>query len=104
MASRSSRSEAILAVLLALALAVGMLLWLYHPVVPRSLLGWVILIAIGIPTWFLLESLGARVLSARVFSNLGRPARIALAIPVLVVLLILAAYVIRLGQEVIAGS
>jgi len=104
MAFRSSRTDAAFAVLLALALAAGMLLWLYYPVIPRSVLGWVLLFVIGIPTWLFLEWLSDRVLGARVFSRLGRAARIALAVPVLILLLLVAAYVIHLGQRAISGS
>jgi hypothetical protein len=94
----------VVAALLLLALAVGLLLWLYYPVVPRSVLGWVLLFVIGIPSWLFLEWLGDRVFSARVFSRIGRAARIALAVPVMILLLIVAAYIIYLGQRVIAGS
>ena len=104
MAFRSSRAEVVVTVLLAVALAAGLLLWLYYPVVPRSVLAWVLLFVIGIPSWLFLEWLGDRVLSARVFSRIGRAARIALAVPVMVLLLIVAAYIIHLGQRVIAGS
>lgn len=90
--------------MLAAALVVAMLLWLYYPTIPRSVLGWVLLLVIGIPTWFLLEWLGERILGARFFSRIGRGARIALAVPILIVFLILAAYIIHLGQRAIAGS
>jgi hypothetical protein len=104
MAFRSSRADTVLAILLAAALVVAMVLWLYHPVVPRSVLRWILLFAIGIPIWFLLEWLGGRILGAQFFSRLGRAARIALAVPVLLLLLIIAAYIIHLGQRAVAGS
>ena len=103
MAFRSSRAGAIFAAAAAAALVVGILLWLYHPITPRSILGWTLLFVIGIPTWLLLEWLGERVLSARFFSRMGRTARIALAVPVLILFLIFAAYIVQLGQTVIAG-
>ena len=103
-AFRSPRADTVVAVLLTLALVVGMLLWLYYPVTPRSATGWVMLIVIGIPTWFFLEWLGGRVVGARVFSGMGRTARIGLAVPVLILLLIVAAYVVHLGQRAIAGA
>ena len=71
---------------------------------PRSILGWVMLFVIGIPTWLLLEWLGGRILGARFFSRIGRAARIALAVPVLILFIIFAAYIIHLGQRAIAGS
>ena len=104
MAFRTSRTDSIVAVLLAIALAVGLLLWLYYPVIPRSILGWVLLFVVGIPTWLLLEWLGERLLGARVFSRMGRAARIALAVPVLILLLIFGAFVVYLGQRLISGS
>jgi hypothetical protein len=81
-----------------------MLLWLYYPAIPRGILGWVLLFVIGIPTWFLLEWLGGRILGAQIFARMGRAARIALAVPVLILFLIAAAYIIHLGQRAMAGS
>ena len=104
MAFRSPRADAALAILLAAALAVAMLLWLYYPVIPRSVLGWVLLFVIGIPTWFLLEWVGGRLLGAKFFSGMGRAARIALVVPVLLLFIVIAGYVIHLGQRAIAGS
>jgi hypothetical protein len=104
MAFRSPRADAVFATLLAAALLVAMLLWLYHPTIPRSVLGWVLLFVIGIPTWLLLEWLGERIVGAQFFSRMGRAARIALAVPVLILFLIIAAYIIHLGQRAIAGA
>ena len=104
MASRSTRTDAIVAALLALVLLTGMLLWLYYPAVPRSVLGWVLLFVIGLPTWFLREWAGDRILGARFFSRLGSAARIALAVPILVLFLVAGAFLIRLGQKAIGGS
>ena len=104
MAFRSPRADAVFATLLAVAVAIVMLLWLYYPTVPRSVLGWVLLFVIGIPTWFLLEWLGERILGADFFSRMGRAARIALAVPLLILFIVLVAYIIQLGQRAIAGS
>ena len=84
-------------------MVVGVLLWLYYPTIPRSVLGWVLLFVIGIPTWLLLEWLGQRILEARFFSRMKRATRIALAVPILILFIILAAYIIHLGQGAIAG-
>lgn len=81
-----------------------MLLWLYYPTIPRSVLGWVLLFVIGIPTWLLLEWLGERIVGAHFFSRIGRAARIALAVPILILFVIIAAYIIHLGQRAIAGA
>jgi|SRR5690349_20470875 len=104
MAFRSSRAEAAIAALLAVALVAGILLWLYFPVIPRSTVGWALLFVAGIPTWFFLEWLGGRVLASSIFSRLRPAARIALAVPVLLVLLLVAACIIHLGQGAISGS
>ena len=104
MAFRSPRVDAVFATLLAVAVAIAMLLWLYYPTIPRSVLGWVLLVVVGIPCWFLLEWLGERILGAGFFSRIGRAARIALAVPMLILFIVLAADVIHLGQRAIAGS
>ncbi len=96
--------DVVVASLLALVLAVGALLWIYYPVVPKTVLGWVLLFAIGIPSWLFLEWLADRVLGARVFSRMGRASRIALGVPVMIILMIVAALVISLGRRAISGS
>lgn len=104
MAFRSPRAEVVLAALLLSALAIGLLIWLYYPVVPRSVLGWVMLFVIGVPSWLFLEWLGNRIFAARIFSRMGSAARIALAVPIMILFFLVAGYVIHLGQRVIAGS
>jgi len=101
---RSVRADAIVTALLAVPVVAGMLLWLYYPTVPRSAFGWLLLFVIGIPTWFLLEWLGERIFGARFFSRLGSASRIALAVPLLVLFLVVAAYIVHLGQRAIGGS
>jgi putative effector of murein hydrolase LrgA (UPF0299 family) len=70
MAFRFSRADAVFATLLAVALVVAMLLWLYYPTIPGSVIGWVLLFVIGIPTWFLLEWLGTCIVGAQLFSRM----------------------------------
>jgi hypothetical protein len=101
---RSTRTEAVVTALLAVALVIGALLWMYYPIVPRSGLGWVLLVVIGIPTWLLLEWIGDRVLQSRFFSRLGSAARIALAVPILIILLIFAYYILVLGGKLIGSA
>lgn len=93
-----------MAALLAVPIVVALLLWLYYPTIPRSVLGWILLLVIGIPTWIVLEWLGHRLLEARFFSRLGSVARIALAVPILILFMIAAGYLVRLGQTAIGGS
>jgi hypothetical protein len=104
MAFRSPRADAVFAILLAAVIFVVILLWMYYPTLPSSIFGWVLLFVIGIPTWFLLEWLGQRSLEARFLSHMKRATRIALAVPVLILFIILAAYIIHLGQRAIAGA
>src|SRR6185295_192403 len=101
MAFRSSRAEVVVAALLALVFVLGVLLWMYYPVIPKTVLGWVSLFVIGIPSWFFLEWLGDRVLGSRFFTRLSSAARIALGIPVLILLIVVAAFVIYLGGRAI---
>lgn len=104
MTARSTRTSVLLAVLFAILLGTCLLLWLYYPIVPHSVLGWILLFVIGIPTWAFLEWLGDMVLGAKVFSRLGPKGRIALGVPVLILLIAIAAVVVWLGQQAIAGS
>lgn len=93
-----------MALLFGLAFAVGILLWMYYPVVPQDVRGWILLAFIGIPSWFLLEWSGERLAAARFLSRFGRPARIALAVPLMILFVVVAAYIVRLGQKAIAGG
>src|SRR6187402_2824341 len=97
MAFRPSRTEVVVAASLALVFALGVLLWMYYPVAPRTGPGWVLLFVIGIPSWFFLQWLGDRVLGARFFAGMSSAARIALGVPVLILLMIIAALVIYFG-------
>ena len=80
------------------------LLFAYFPAVPRSAVGWLALITLGLPVYFLLEWLGERVLSSSVFSNRSSGTRILLAIPVVALLMVLAALLIRMVQAVITWA
>ena len=78
------------------------LLYLYHPLRPRSLLGWVALFVIGIPSWALIEWVGSVALEAPLFRRLSSFGRIALAVPVVIALSLVACAVILLGGIAIA--
>jgi hypothetical protein len=103
-AVRRRKRIGLLGVALLVFFMVGcVLLYLYAAVVPQSMLGWVALFGLGIPTWLFLEWLGEVVLESRVFSRLGSFARIALAVPVLIVLAAVAGVLIVLGQMAIGS-
>lgn len=74
------------------------LLYLYFPAVPRSLLGWVVLVGVGLPVWAFLEWLGEAVLGSRFFANRSSGFRILVGVPVVVVLIAIAAVCVRLVQ------
>lgn len=80
------------------------LLFVYFPAVPRSALGWVALVMLGLPIYVLLEWLGERVLGSSVLSSRSSATRILLAIPVVAFLMILAALLVRAVQAVITWA
>ncbi len=75
---------AIVGVIICFALA------LYFPAVPRSALGWAALVLVGIPVWLFLEWLGTAVLGFRFLSRLPSWVRVAIAVPLVGVFLIVA--------------
>src|SRR5262245_58440541 len=99
----TSRVESVVAAILAIILVTGFLVWLFSPSVPHRSPGWTLLFVIGIPTWLLIEWSGARLLDMQFFSRLSSGARIALAVPVLIVFLLIAGYLVHLGQKAIGG-
>jgi hypothetical protein len=104
MAFENTRTGALGPILLAVLLVAGVLLSLYFPTVPDTVLGWVALFVIGLPTWFFLEWLGTVVLGAKVIARLSSPARIAIGVPLVIALAIVGVFLIRFGQWVIAGA
>ena len=87
--------------MLAIAFVGGALLYLYYPAKPHSLLGWLVLFAVGLPTWAFLEWLGNVVLTNKWFDRFSSAGRIALGVPVLLVLTCLAGGLIFLGGLII---
>lgn len=79
------------------------LLFAYYPAIPRTLLGWAALIFLGLPVWFFLEWLGGAVLQSRFFSRLSSPMRVLVAIPVVILLMVFASFLIKLVQQLIAS-
>ena len=69
---------------------IGMLLYLYFPAVPKSLLGWVVLLVLGIPVWLFIEWLGEAVFGSAFFVRLSAVGRILLAVPIMLVLMVVA--------------
>lgn len=79
------------------------LLFAYFPAVPRSLLGWVALFLVGLPSWFALEWVGTTVLGSQFFARLSRPMRILLAVPAVAAIMVLAVIVVRFVQRLVVS-
>lgn len=86
------------------AFTTSVLLYLYYPVVPRSILGWIALFVFGLPTWIALEWLAGRLFGAKVFSRLSSGSRIAIGVPLLIAFGAVVAVLVRIGQWIIAGA
>lgn len=70
----------------AIALLIAIQLWIFLPVVPRSALGWGVLVILGLPASLFIEWLGEAALDRQSFHRLSGPARILVAAPVALVL------------------
>lgn len=75
----------------------------FYPTVPRSFLGWVALFFIGLPAWLILESTGEFVLGARFFKHMPIWLRILVGVPVVIVLIAFALFVIGFVQNTISS-
>ena|SRR5207302_11422027 len=101
MAFNGDQARSIAIVLGVVVLVTCMLLYLYFPAVPHSLVGWAALFVIGIPTWFFLERLGEVTLGSSFFAKLSSTARIAVAIPIVIALMVVGGLLVHFGQRVI---
>jgi hypothetical protein len=80
------------------------LLYFYAPAVPHSVTGWMALVALGLPVWFLVEWLGERTLGSSFFSRRSSTARILLGVPVAIALMVVAVLLVRLVQFAITAG
>jgi ABC-type dipeptide/oligopeptide/nickel transport system permease subunit len=75
-------------------------LFVYYPAFPKSVLGWLSLIFIGMPSLLFFEWLGEKTLGSEFFNRLSVGMRIALGVPVFIILmgfvLLLASYATHL--------
>jgi len=78
------------------------LLFIYYPAAPRSLLGWLTLICVGLPVWFFLEWLGERVLGMNFFTKLSSSMRVIIAVPLVIVLMVVCAFLVQLVQKLVS--
>lgn len=79
------------------------LLFIYYPAVPRSVLGWLALVILGLPVWLLFEWLGEVVLGSRLFARKSSVVRIALAVPVVAALMGLGIVLAGFVQRVVSS-
>ncbi len=87
-----------------LAFVLGVLLYLYFPAVPHSLLGWVALVGLGLPVWVFLEWLGEAVLGSRFFARRSSGFRILLGVPALIALGAVAVVLMRFVQGIVLAA
>ena len=83
------------------AVLVCALLFIYFPAIPKSILGWATLVFVGVPVWFFLEWLGSAVFQLKFFSRLSSTLRVLIAIPILILLMVVAVFLIKLVQRLI---
>jgi hypothetical protein len=77
------------AVATGVVVVLGLLMLLFWAV-PTSAMSWALLVVLGVPVWLFLEWLGSSVLGAKFFHRLSSPARIAVAVPVVALLMAIA--------------
>ena len=87
-----------------LAFVLGALLYLYFPAVPRSVLGWVALVVLGLPVWVFLEWLGEAVLGSRFFTRRSSGLRILLGVPAVIAVAAIAMVLIWFVQGVVRAA
>ncbi|MFB2776407.1 hypothetical protein [Shewanella xiamenensis] len=75
----------------------------FYPTIPRSFLGWVALFFLGIPAWVILEFTGEFVLDASFFKRMPSGLRIIVGVPVVLVLMVLALFVLGFVHKVISS-
>ena len=89
-------------ILCGLACLLG-LLALQFWVLPTKFSGWLALVTVGLPTWFILEWLGERAIGAESFKKMSSAGRIAVGVPILIALFAVAALLAGVVRH-LAGS
>ena len=80
------------------------LLFTYFPAVPHSVLGWIVLVALGIPVWIFLQWLGETAAESRFFVRRTSGVRILLGVPVALAIMAIAWVCVRLVQAAILAA
>lgn len=73
----------------------------YFPAFPKSIVGWLSLIVIGVPSLFLFEWMGAKALSFNFFKRISSAARVAIAIPGCLLVLVLVVWLANIVSTLI---
>jgi hypothetical protein len=84
--SRSARTA--LTFIGVLAALMWYALFNYYPAFPKSIVGWLGLLFVGVPLLFLFEWLGEKTLGSAFFSRLPSAARVALGVPAFVLVIV----------------
>lgn len=103
MALTTSKLRALGLALGAIAFITCALLYLYYPAIPHSAFGWAALFVVGIPTWIALELFGEYALGRPFFAKLSSGARIAVAVPIVIALMVIGGVLVHYGQKVITA-
>jgi hypothetical protein len=77
-------------------------LFVYYPAIPRTIVGWLGLLFVGVPLLFLFEWLGEKTLGSPFFSRLPSAARIALGVPVFIILMVVVIWLASIASSFIA--
>lgn len=80
------------------------LLFAYYPAVPHSFLGWVALVGLGLPAWVFVEWLGTAVLGSRIFAARSSVFRIAVGVPIVLVLIAVVVVCVRFVQAAVLAA
>lgn len=82
----------------------GLLVWFYFPAVPRSVLGWIALVGLGIPVWIFLEWMGEFVFDSRLFKRRSIVFRVLVGVPVFCAVLAVALACVWAVQAAIVAA
>ena len=85
-------------------LLLGVLLYAYFPAVPRSFLGWLALVGLGVPVWIFLEWLGEAVVGSNFFARRSSGVRILLGVPTALAIMAIAWVCVRLVQGAVFAA
>ena len=77
----------VLVVVSGVVLLLATQLWIFVPSFPRSALGWVVLVVLGLPVSLLIEWLGEESLSAKFWTRRSAATRLLLGVPAVLVLM-----------------